>query len=162
MKNEGITILQIVITIVIMIILATIAVFYAQGVPSEARIATIYNEVKEIKSSIVEARMLNKMKVKGDTLDFYGEVTVPKVDADAYETVLGDNRTGEYYYLDFTSSRKLENTLELENVNHDYLLDFNTLNIYLIKGIEIKSGDTISVKYDANEIEEYYYHTFKK
>lgn len=163
MKNEGVTILQLVITIVIMIILATIAVYYGQGIPKEARLASIYNEIREVENAIKEGRMINKIKVSGEELSFYGEMTAPKVNNATYQSIIGSGKTGDFYYLDFTSSRKLENVLDMENVKNDYLLDFQNTNIYLIKGIDIVSGDgTATVKYDSNEIENYYEKTFKK
>ena len=74
MKNQGVTMLQIVITIIIMIILALVVVFYGQDVPKEARTALIFNEVKTIEGAINEAYIMNKIKIKGDSLDFYGEI----------------------------------------------------------------------------------------
>ena len=47
MRNKGITMIQIVITIIIMIILLVISIFYGQNVTSEARLATVYNEITE-------------------------------------------------------------------------------------------------------------------
>ena len=164
MKNEGVTILQIVIIIIIMIVLATIAVFYGQGIPREAKLAGIYTEIREIEGALEEGRMLNKIKVSGDTLSFYGEISVPKVNKSAYQSIIGEEKTGDFYYLDFTSSRKLENAINAENIKNDYLLDFQNLNIYLIKGIDIiTSGDGVTeVKYNSDEIENYYKNTFIK
>jgi len=162
MKNEGITMMQIVITIVIMIILATIAVLYGQGIPKEARLSSIYNEIREVESTLKQAKLLNKLVAADENLSIYEEITVPKVEASSYESVLGAGATGDFYYLDFTTSRKLENVLDLENVNNDYILDYSNLNIYLIKGIEINEGDTITIKYNSDEIETYYESTFKR
>ena len=162
MKNQGITILQIVIVIVIMIILSTYTILFGQGIPNEAQISSIYTEIREIKNVISEGQILNKIKVQGDTLEFYGEITAPKVENSKYEKVLNGDSLGTYYYLDFTSSRNLENVLELENIQHDYLLDWENKNLYLIKGIEMRSGNEINIKYNADEIEQYYNNALKK
>lgn len=168
MKNDGVTILQIVITVLIMLIIMAVTIMYGQGVTKEAKIVTIYNEIKEIESSLKEAYILNEMKISGDSLRIFDEISVPKKSAAEYTTVLGAGATGEYYYLDFTSSRKLESILELENVDNDYLFDLKNLNIYLIKGLDITETVMVGteeqvldvIKYNSDEIADYYNNTF--
>lgn len=162
MRNEGITILQIVITIMIMIILASVAIFYVRGIPKEANLVNILNETKEIESALKEAYLLNKAKVVGDSLELYGEVTLPKVDNTEYKDIIGEDVSGNYYYLDFTSSKSLRNTLELEKVKNDYLLDWDNMNIYIVDGVDIISGDISIILYDSNDIDFYYKNVFKK
>lgn len=162
MKNQGITILQIVITIVVMMILGTYAILYSQGTPTEAKLAKIYTEIKEIKSTLIEANSLNNIKKQGDVLNIYEEITIPKVNNVEYQDVIGAGNTKEYYYMDFTSSRKLENVLEVENISNDYLLEADTMNIYLIKGVGIKSGNSETKVYKADDIEKHYNNLLKK
>ena len=68
MKNEGVTILQIVITIIIMIIIMGVAILYGQGVARESRMASVYNEIKEIESALKEAHLLNELKIESEGL----------------------------------------------------------------------------------------------
>lgn len=168
MKNEGVTILQIVITIIIMIIIMGVAVLYGQGVARESRMASIYNEIREIESALREAQVLSKLKVDADGLNIFEEITVPEVNPAEYSTVLGSANTSRYYYLDFTSSRNLSSSLDLENVKNNYLLDYDNLNIYLIEGIDVlektnQNGDTqVNIIFDSDEIVEYYSNVFVK
>lgn len=162
MKNQGITILQIVITIVVMMIIATYAILYSQGTPTEAKLSKIYTEIKEIKSVLVEASSLNNIRKQGENLNIYEEILIPKVDNLEYQNVIGEGNTKEYYYLDFTSSRKLENVFELENIGNDYLLEYDTMNIYLVKGVGIKSGSDEIKVYKADDIEKHYNNLLKK
>lgn len=162
MQNQGITILQLVLTIVIMVILASVAILYGGGVPKEASMASIYNEIKEIKSAISEAFWLGKLKKVPSGVSVFDEVTVPKVNASDYSEVLGGRTSGDYYLLDFSTTKALRNTLDMENVKNDYILDLNTLNIYIIKGVDITNGDETTTKYDAEEIGEYFKNAYKK
>lgn len=162
MQNQGITILQIVIAIVIMIILASVAILYGGGIPREANIASVYSEIREIKGAFQEARMLNRLKVSGDKLIIFNEIAVPHISASEYQDVLGAEATGEYYYLDFTSSKELRNVLDAENIKNDYILDFNNLNIYMVKGVNIISGEESSMQHNAENIEYYYKNMYQK
>lgn len=163
MKNEGISILQMVITIVIIIILATLTIFYGYGIPKEARIAQIYSETKDVESVFKEGYLLGEIKMSGDVLDLYGEMTIEKEsNLASYSNALGSGASGDFYRLNFTTSKELQEVLELENVSNDYLLDFNNLNIYMIKGIELLNGNSRVMVYNSDDIEAYYNNTFKK
>ena len=59
--NEGVTILQIVITIIVMMLILSASVFYGVNTTKEAKIAATYNEIKEIESAIKEAEVRNKI-----------------------------------------------------------------------------------------------------
>ena len=169
MKNQGITILQLVISVIIMIILAAVAVFYGQGIPREANLASIYNETKELKSALQEAAMLNKLKVvlvQGtEKLDVWDKIQLEKLDEDKkgdYAENLGENASENIFYLDFTSSRELQTVLELENMTHDYLLDFNDLNVFLVKGVSVETKEGPKTLYNAKNIEEYYNNIYQR
>lgn len=163
MNNRGITILQMVITIAIMLIILSISIFYGTNISREANIVTIYTEIKEIEDVLKELSVLNKITIKTDAISFYEEIDLPKIDKTKYTAELQDFTVGDCYLLDFTSSRNLENVLGLEEVDHNYILDLDNLNIYLIGGLDIidESGDTI-VKYNSDEIVDYYSNTFVK
>lgn len=162
-NNEGVTILQIVITVIVMIILLSLAIFYSSGTTKEATVAALYNEIKEVTSVIQEASILNHIQKSGDEIIFFEETSAPKVEKSSYQTQLALAGSGEFYYLDFTSSRELKNTLELENIKNDYILEFDGLKLYLVEGIELLDETTgkEEIKYSAEEIEKYYNNLFK-
>ena len=164
MNNNGVTMLQIVISVVVMLIILSVSVFYGQNVTKEAKIASIYNEIKEIESIVKEAHLLNDITVKEDSISFYDEIDAPKVDKTVYSKELAGAESGDFYYLDFTKSRKLENVLGIERVKNDYILDLLNLNIYLVGGVSIPESSDGSevVKYDSDEIVKYYTNTFVK
>ena len=168
MRNEGVTILQIVITVIIMLIIMGVAIIYGQGVARESRMASIYNEIREIESALEEAHLLNELKIGSEGLEIFGEVTVSEVEPSEYSNVLGGANTSRYYYLDFTSSRKLATSLDLENVKNDYILDYINLNIYMVEGVDVVenvagSNEThTTIKFNSDEIVEYYNNAFVK
>ena len=88
MNNNGVTMLQIVISVVVMLIILSVSVFYGQNVTKEAKIASIYNEIKEIESIVKEAHLLNDITVKEDSISFYDEIDAPKVDKTVYSKEL--------------------------------------------------------------------------
>ncbi len=157
-KNSGITILQIVITIIILVIIISITFLYGQNVPKEAKISTLYNEMKDIEDAFVELNMLNNIEIKTDSIVLCNKVEVPKIEASDYEKQLSGEDKWTYYYLDFKSSKDLGNLLEMDNVKNDYILDFDNFNVYLVDGIEI-DGKMI---YSSDEISKYYEDTVLK
>lgn len=163
MRNEGVTILQIVITVIIMLIILAVTIFYGQNVSKEARLAAIYNEIIEIENVVKEMKVLNEVQVIENVLSFNGEVDLQKVDSSSYPKELAGVGSGNYYLMNFTSSRKLENVLDLENVKNNYILDFITGNVYLVGGIDtIDSAGNRVIEYDSDEIVKYYKNTFVK
>lgn len=155
--NEGITILQIVITIIVMMIILSASVFYGVNTTREAKIAATYSEIKDIESAIKEAEVREKIKILDNSISIYGEYEAPKVDNSSYELQLGE-KSGDFYFLDFTSSRKLSNALDIERVKNNYLLEIENLNIYMVDGLEINGA----VLYDAKEIAKFYQDSFVK
>lgn len=163
MKNEGVTILQIVITVVIMLIILAVSIFLGPNVAREAKIAAIYNEIKVIEEVLKELYVLNDISVDGDSVVFNDETKAPKVNSSNYSNELGADATGDYYYMDFTSSRNLENALGLERVENDYILDLKNLNVYLIGGVDtVDANGKVVMKYNSDEIAHYYDETFVK
>ena len=145
-----------------MVILASIAILYGGGIPKEASLASVYNEMKEIKSTINEAQILGKIKKGESEITFFNEATAPKINNSDYSEVVGNNASGDYYLLDFTSTKTLKNALDLENVKNNYILKLDTLNIYIINGVEIMSGDESTIQYDSEEVGKYFKNAYKK
>lgn len=156
-KNEGITILQVVITIIVMMIILSASVFYGLNTTREAKVAATYNEIKEIEGAIKEAVVRNKIEILANSINIYGEYEAPKIDVSAYTVQLG-GETGDFYYLDFTSSRKLSNVFDIERVKNDYLLGIDDLSIYIVDGLDTED----TTLYNAKEIANYYQNSFVK
>lgn len=160
-QNNGITLLQLVITIVIMIIILVISIYYGQNIGKEAAIVSVYEEIINIENVLEEAEVLNHIYSDGNQVTIFNETILPKVVNSEYTAELG-GQTGDFYFMDFTSSKALGDILGVEKVKNNYLLDYKNMNIYLIEGIELpKEGGNI-VKYNSDEIVKYYNETFVK
>jgi type II secretory pathway pseudopilin PulG len=168
-KNKGITLVELVIAIIIMIIIATIAFSTGKEATLEAKISKAYNEVMLIRESIVDARTLIEIeKERGEETPKYSYdyFTVPEevgivtkfdtstqIDAlndrlsEALKTEIKNNiNTGMTYYLiSYKYKRPLER-LGIKNVEMEYIVNFDTEDVYLLDGIT-KSGTTV-YKYD--------------
>ena len=97
MKNTGITILQLVITIAIMLIILAISLFFGSNVSREANIASIYSEIKEIEGVLNEMSILNEITIKSDSISFYEEIDTPKVDKSNYSAELQGTTVEDCY-----------------------------------------------------------------
>ena len=162
MKNEGITILQIVITVVVMLILATVAILYGQGVPREAKIASVYNEIREIKNAVKEGKALSKITVTDDKLVVWGEEVADLItDTSEYSTILGGDTSGELFYLNFSSNKRLKEAFDIENISDDYILNLETMQLYKVKGVDVYNASGETTYYKSDDIENYYKATFK-
>lgn len=163
MNNNGVTILQVVITVIIMIIILAVSIYLGPNVANEAKLASIYNEIKEINSVFKEMKILGEITFNGENLSFYKEIEARKVDPTNHKAELGENPSGDFYYLDFKSSKNLENVLGLERVKNDYILKYDDFNLYLVGGVTIMDENRKAViKYDSDEIINYYSDTFVK
>lgn len=59
MKNiKGITLIEVVITIIILLIITSFALFYSLEVTKESRLTKLYNEINVVKDAINEAMVL--------------------------------------------------------------------------------------------------------
>lgn len=161
-QNKGITLLQLVITIVIMIIILVISIYYGQNVSKEAAIVSVYEEIINIENVLEEAEVLNHISVLGNQVLLYeGEVTLDKIENSIYAEEIG-GQTGDFYFMDFTNSKDLGNTLGIEKVKNNYIFDYKNMNIYLVDGIELPKEGGNEIKYDSDEIVKYYNETFVK
>ena len=52
--------------------------------------------------------------------------------------------------------------LFLSDISHNYLFDLTNLNILLVGGVELPSGESISIKYNSDDIAKYYSDIFDK
>jgi prepilin-type N-terminal cleavage/methylation domain-containing protein len=170
-KNRGVTLIELVIAIIIMIIIAAIAFSSGGETASEAKFSKTYNEVILIHDAIESANVLIEIeKERGEQTPKYSydyftvpeeEGIVTKVDTGIQIDNLG-NRLSEtiktdlkskiasgktYYLISYKYERPLER-LGLEKVSREYLVNFPTTDVYLLDGVS-KNGVT---EYEYKEI----------
>lgn len=157
-KNEkGITLIQTVIAVVMIAIIASFAILNSNDTVVETRIAKVYNEIKEVKKSIIEIKILDEDEIKnvlsGDKID----------DLAGYPNLAKYKKPDqEYYLLEFENEEKrnmLLDTLELRNIENNYIVnvkDIENIEVFLEKGVKIRN----EVFYSEPEIIEKYNNIF--
>lgn len=144
-RNEGITILQLAITVVIMLIIMSAAIFNGSDAAREAKAAKIYDEIVGIEGALREAELLGQIVVNGNNLELFDECTVPLANMahERYNELISYNLTGNCYLLEFSTNEDLKNAFHLENVVNNYILELNNLKVYLIEGMDDKHGNKL-------------------
>lgn len=119
MRNKkGISLITLIITIVVLIILASISIFvgYEYNI-NKANFTKIYNEMKEVSSAIQERQVENRLD---NTI--YPLVGKKLTTADAIE--INGVTYGEGYYL--VTPEEMASSLGLSNVTREYIVNYST------------------------------------
>ena len=148
--EKGITMIQMVITIVMMAIIAGFSIYNSRDTIAETKITKAYNEILIIKDAIVEVKVLDDSVMdvfSGDRL----------VNLDAYDGIADrDEPNQEYYFLDFKNKKELlEDIFNLRNIENNYIVNVKNLEnieVFLVDGVNV--DDTLY--YTADEIIEKY------
>ncbi len=153
-NQQGFTMLQMTITIVMLVLIAAFAIYNARDTVVETKITKVYNEIIEVKRAVIGVETLNVQEIENigtklENLDAYPQLS----------SYLGSG-DHEYYLLNFKESKeKLEDALELRNIENNYIVDVadtEKIKIFLVNGVEV--GD--SFYYTDSEILEKYNEVF--
>lgn len=151
-KNEnGITMIALVITIVLIIILATISIKIGSSVISETKLQTIRTNALLIQTKV--KTISEKHNFDSDSNPFIGVNITSQGQEEILEkvkTIMGlqEIKDEDYYYV---LSKEDLNNMKLEKVNIDdgYVVNYKTNEVIYLRGIE-DSDDTL--KYKLSEI----------
>lgn len=134
--NKGITMIQMVITIVMMVLIAGFSVYNSSDTVVEIRISKVYEEMKEVKNAVASLNVLEE-----DLSQYFG---APLENFNAYNQLISyyvDSPAQEYYYLDFKNEGAvLEDILEIRNIENNYIVNttnIENIEIFLVNGLEI-------------------------
>lgn len=154
-RNKGITMISLVITVVILMILASITTY--SGI-STARDARYYNAVHEMKVMQAKVNEWYEENKNGETSEWDKGVLIAasgrKEDCiNAYNIAnrnnISDSDVGEIIGYKYFSKECISNELDIEGINYDFLINLNTRYVILVDGIE-KDGVTF---YSLGEID---------
>lgn len=138
-QNKGITMIQMVITIVMMVLIAGFSIYNSKDTLVETKITKAYNEILEVKRAVQSFEMLDFAKLS----DFSTQIT----DFTYYPQLVSycNDPSGEYYFLNFESNKDvIEDILEIRNIENNYIVDVKN-----IENIQIFSVDGIKVGKDT-------------
>ena len=135
-SNKGITMIQMVITIIMMVLIAGFSIYNSRDTIVEIRLSKTYEEMKEVKNAVASLNLLE------EDLTLY--LGTPLENFDGYAKLVGyyvDTPKQEYYYLDFKNQGDvLGDILELRNIENNYIVNtanIENIEIFLVNGIKI-------------------------
>lgn len=145
-NKKGVTLIQTVIAVVMIIIMAGFAILNSNDTIAETKVAKAYNEIVELKKAIYGFELLDE-----EGMEVFIDSKIESLDVYPALASYGKENQ-EYYYLDFTNdSEILSDTLELRNIENDYIVnvkDIDNIEVFCVKGIEIGNDKF----YTENEI----------
>lgn len=159
-SNKGITLIQTILAVILLIVLTGFAIWYAGNTSAEAQLAKVYSEfssVKEAYKSTTVLTELNNGKYKMEEL--LDATTVNELTSTYSEEDVGFvSKIGEADKLYILSPNNCKN-IELSKIEYTYVIDETAEKIYLIGGFSRKDNQNLAYEYE--EIEKLYESTLK-
>lgn len=130
-SQKGITLIALIITIIITMILATVTVQMGTGSIDNSRVISFVAYMQTIQAKV------DFIVQKGDYIN-YGE-ELPSSAESKLQTILNSEdllTTTSSTYLRYFDSTHIASDLEMDNVEDEIVVDFNTREVISLKGIE--------------------------
>lgn len=153
-SERGVTLVQVIVTMVIVIIIASFAIWYSKNTSTEAKLTRLYNEITTVKEACNDAIVINelnpteypisKLFTKKWTSEPLSEFGIDAgADTDDLYVITPDNADG----------------LELEKIKNTYIYDMKNDKLYIQGGFSRIDQDT--VEYEYTDIVRLYKSTLK-
>lgn len=138
MNKKGVTLIQLVITIVVMLIIASFAVFQGGNVTTEATIAKEYESLKEVKKAVEQTVLL--MEINPETYierELFG-IPLDTEEKQSYYKRLGLTNVADLSDRTYTVTQENQKNFELEKIIEGkvYVVDLDNEKYYLLDGIQ--------------------------
>lgn len=154
-RNKGITMISLVITIIVLIILASITTYSGISTTRDARYYNAIHEMKVMQAKVNEWYEENKndestdwdkgvlIANSGKTEDCVNAYTI------ANRNNISESDLGEITDYKYFSQECISDELDIEGIDYDFLINLNTRYVILVDGIK-KDGVTY---YSLGEID---------
>lgn len=155
-NNKGISIIILIITIILMILITSMAVFYSNYIAPEARLAAAYTSLVTIRDACTGA--LNEITIDPslDEFDFFGNTVKKNMPATELDDLarrcglVSGNDFGDRTYKisndkDPENQRRLE-AMEIRGITQTFVVDLDKDKYYLVNGVK-KADNTIVYEY---------------
>ena len=158
-NNRGITMMALVITVIVLIILASITTYSGVSTIRESRFYKAISEMKVMQAAVnewYEDYKIGDSSIwdKGVSLNSSGKnEQITKAYNSAKTNNLNGTDIGDITGYKFYSSNLIVDDLDIDGISYDFIINIETRNVILVDGIERK-GVTY---YSLNEIEEEQY-----
>ena len=150
-NNKGVTVTMFVITIVLMILIASFAVFYSQDVAPEAKLAAAYSSLKEIRDAC--NRAILEIELDPSTYDeyyFFGN-NIRKDGSNLTKLaercgVVPDAFSERTYNIandDTADNKRRIERLEISSISESYVVDLENEKYYIVGGVKRANGEIV-------------------
>lgn len=150
-NNKGISFIMLVITVLMMAIIVSFAVFSSRNITPESKLAAAYASLKAVKEACDNAQNLIEINPNEyDEYYFFGQNVHELVGESELQTLLGKFGFEDFsnpneviskrtYLIKNTTSdndKRILERLELSNVSSTYLVDLENEKYYILNGVE--------------------------
>lgn len=158
-ENKGITMISLVITIIVLMILASITT--SSGL-STAREARYYRAIHEMKVMQAEVNQWYEDRKDGDTTNWDKGIPILSSGREskcitaytsARDNNLTDSNIGDIAKFKFFSTDAIKDDLDIEGISHDFIINLDSRCVILVDGI---TKDGVNY-YSLGEIEDEQY-----
>lgn len=165
-QKKGITLIEMVLTIVVLLILSGLVIFSSRRTIDETDVTKVYTEMSSVKKAVENAAILMEINPNNSTKYRIAENELDVTDLSQYNedelpTLLKDQISGyttKFYKLS-KADKDLIRNLELEgNLKGKYLINYDTKDIILLSGIS-RSGQRAYTMQEATALIEDIYQT---
>ncbi len=156
-NNRGVSAISLMVTIVVIILIASYSVFFSRDAVVEGNVAKIYSEIQEV-TEAVKALSLD-YSIALETLSGFELVSVEGMNQRVGNNLESDK---QYYYLGFgddslteVMKQTLNDKLGVRSIENNYVVsvgDIGDVDVFLVDGINI-TGDNC---YSFEEIHQKY------
>ncbi|MBO5179418.1 MAG: hypothetical protein J6B87_03635 [Clostridia bacterium] len=141
MSQKGISLIQLVIVIILLLIIASFALFSSNEVTVEARLARDYESLKMVKESTEHA--VNLMEINPEEYEEI-EIFTKKFNSSDYARI-GLTSAADLSERSYEINVDNQEKLDLENITEErtYIVDLENKKYYILDGIEREEGSKV-------------------
>lgn len=138
MNKKGITLIQLVITIVVMLIIASFAVFQGGNVTTEATIVKEYESIKEVKKAVEQTVLLIEMNPETYIERELFGIALDEAEKQSYYKRVGLTLADDLSDRAYIITKANQKNFELEKIPDGkiYIVDLDNEKYYLVDGIQ--------------------------
>ena len=155
-SERGVSLMQLIVAIIIMIIITSFSLWYASNTSTEAKLTRVYSEIKSVKEAYQNAVVLNEIAGNDDEKKYHlTPTTLTELTNEYGEDDIPFLHNDMDLYIVTPENAK---DLEIERLSMDYVIDGKTGSVYLIGGFSRNPRE--DPVYEADHIMKLYKSTF--
>lgn len=153
-KDNGVTLIQLLVAVIVVIIIAGFAIWDAGNTTTETKLTKLYNEVMLVKNACSEAVTLNQLNPEEYPIKELFTKKVTRAWMDENYSEIGFSSTQEDISDLYIIDKENAGNLETEKITGTYVYDMKNDELYVFGGFTRNGEDT--PVYEHKEIERLY------